>query len=153
MNRYLLLTALLLCVFGNAVVAEEISHGFLACGQKTYIMGAEGKPSWTYPASTRDGYVLNDGTIILTLSKSKGHGGSVVSIAPDGEQTLIWKGTQSEVNSAHPTADGTFVITEAGNSPRLLEVSASGEVMLEFPLACQKMNHHMQTRMARKLSD
>ena len=48
-------------------------------------------------------------------------GGSVVSIAPDGKETLIWKGTQSEVNSAQPTTDDTFV-TEAGNNPRLLEV-------------------------------
>lgn len=153
MRTHLLLTTLLLSITGNSVGAQEITHSFLACGQKTYIMGADGKPSWTYPAATRDGYVLEDGTIILTLSKSRRSGGSVVSIAPDGKETLIWKGTQSEVNSAQPTADGTFVITEAGNNPRLLEVSASGEVILEFPLACQKKNHHMQTRMARKLSD
>ena len=98
--------------------------------------------------------MLDDGTILLTLSRSKRYrGGAVVSLAPDGKETLIWKGTQSEVNSAQPTADGTFVITEAGNNPRLLEVGPSGEVILEFPLACQKKNHHMQTRMARKLSD
>jgi hypothetical protein len=150
---HLLLTTLILSIVGNSAAAQEITHSFLACGQKTYIMGADGKPTWTYPAATRDGYLLANGTIILTLSKSRRIGGSVVSIAPDGKETLIWKGTQSEVNSAQPTADGTFVITEAGNNPRLLEVSASGEVILEFPLACQKKNHHMQTRMARKLSD
>lgn len=154
MRLHLLLTTLFLSIIANSADAQEITHSFLACGQKTYIMGADGKVSWTYPAATRDGYVLDDGTIILTLSKSKRYrGGAVVSIAPDGKETLIWKGTQSEVNSAQPTADGTFVITEAGNNPRLLEVSASGEVILQFPLACQKKNHHMQTRMARKLSD
>ena len=98
--------------------------------------------------------MLDDGTIILTLSKSKRYrGGAVVSISPDGKETLIWKGTQSEVNSAQPTADGTFVITEAGKNPRLVEVSSSGEVILEFPLVCQKKNVHLQTRMARKLPD
>lgn len=153
MKLHLLLATLLLSIRGNYADAQETTHSFLACGQKTYIMGADGKASWTYPAPSRDGYVLEDGTVILTLSKSRGTGGSVVSIAPDGKETLIWKGTQSEVNSAQPTADGTFVITEAGNNPRLLEVSATGEVILEFPLACQKKNHHMQTRMARKLSD
>jgi hypothetical protein len=153
MRLHLLLTTLILGVAGNSADAQEVTHSFLACGQTTYIMGADGKPTWTYPAATRDGYVLADGTIILTLSKSKRSGGSVISIAPDGKETLIWKGTQSEVNSAQPTADDTFVITEAGNNPRLLEVSASGEVILEFPLNCQKKNHHMQTRMARKLSD
>lgn len=141
-------------IIGNCAFAEKVTHSFLATGQKTYIMGADNKPSWTYPAVTRDGYVLDDGTIILTLSKSKRYpGGAVVSIAPDGKETLIWKGTQSEVNSAQPTTDGTYVITEAGNNPRLLEVNSKGEVIVQFPLACQKKNHHMQTRMARKLSD
>lgn len=154
MQIFLLLTTLFLCIIGNVVGAQGTKHSFLACGQNTYIMGADGKPSWTHPAATRDGYVLDDGTVILTLSKSKRfRGGAVVSVAPDGKETLIWKGTQSEVNSAQSTADGTFVITEAGNNPRLLEVSAAGEVMIEFPLACQTQNHHMQTRMARKLSD
>ena len=154
MQIFLLLTTLFLCIIGNVVGAQGTKHSFLACGQNTYIMGADGKPSWTHPAATRDGYVLDNGTVILTLSKSKRfRGGAVVSVAPDGMETLIWKGTQSEVNSAQSTADGTFVITEAGNYPRLLEVSAAGEVMIEFPLACQTQNHHMQTRMARKLSD
>lgn len=137
-----------------SVSAQEVTHSFLACGQKTYIMGADGKASWTYPASTRDGYVLGDGSIILTLSKSKQYkGGAVVRIGPDRTETVLWKGTQSEVNSAQPTAEGNLVITEAGNKPRLLELSPDGEVVLEFPLACQKENHHMQTRMARKLPD
>lgn len=154
MKHHMLLATLFLTIPDSNVGAQEITHSFLACGKKTYIMEPDGKPSWTYPAATRDGYVLNDGTIILTLSKSKQYpGGAVVRIALGGEETLIWKGTQSEVNSAEPTADGTFVITEAGDDPRLLEVSASGEVILEFPLACQKENHHMQTRMARKLPD
>ncbi|MEZ6099929.1 MAG: hypothetical protein R3E01_13255 [Pirellulaceae bacterium] len=143
-----------LCALAQCVHAQDITHGFLACGQKTYMMGDDGKASWTYPAATRDGFVLEGGTIVLTLSKSERYpGGAVVSIAPDGNETLIWNGTQSEVNSAHPTADHTFVITEAGDKPRLLEVSAAGKVIHEFPLDCQKENHHMQTRMARKLAD
>lgn len=160
MNRFLICLATLPVIgslvpgpVSNAVRAEETTHTFLACGSNTYIMGVDGKPTWTYPASTRDGFVMEDGTVILTLSKTKGSGGSVVRITPDGDETTIWKGTQSEVNSAHPTSAGTFVITEAGKNPRLLEVDASGKVLVEFPLACQKKNHHMQTRMARKLDD
>lgn len=153
MKFYLLITAIVLGSLVEFVSAQEITHRFLACGQETYIMEPDGEASWTYPASTRDGYVLEDGTIILTLSKSKRNGGAVVRISPDGQETTIWNGTQSEVNSAQPTAEGTFVITEAGDKPRLLEVDGNGEVLSEFPLACQKKNHHMQTRMARKLSD
>ena len=117
MKSNALLTALVGILFcPGSTNAQEITHSFLACGQKTYIMGADGKPSWTYPAATRDGYVLDDGTIILTLSKSKQYeGGAVVKVEPGGKETLIWKGTQSEVNSAQPTEDGNFVITEAGD--------------------------------------
>lgn len=137
-----------------SLLAQEITHSFLACGKHTYIMGEDGKASWTYPAATRDGFVLEDGTIILTLSKSKRYkGGAVVRIDPSGTETLNWKGTQSEVNSAQPTAEGNFVITEAGNKPRLLEVDSDGKIIREFPLACQKSNHHMQTRMTRKTPD
>ncbi len=140
--------------WSTCISAQEVTHGFLACGQKTYLMGADGKASWTYPAATRDGYVLGDGTVILTLSKSKQYkGGAVIKISPEKNETLLWKGTQSEVNSAHPTPEGNLVITEAGNNPRLVEISPDGEIVLEFPLACQKQNHHMQTRMARKLPD
>ncbi len=152
---FLAIACILLAVpLGQRAFSEEVTHRFLACGAKTYIMEADGKASWTYPHSTRDGYVLDDGRIILTLSKSPNYpGGAVVEVGADGKETLIWKGTQSEVNSTHPTAEGTFVITEAGPNPRLLELNRSGKVLVEFPLACQKPNHHMQTRMARKLSD
>lgn len=77
----------------------------------------------------------------------------MIELTPEGLETLIWKGTQTEVNSAQPTQDGTFVITEAGPKPRLIEVDRTGKIHVEFPLACQLENHHMQTRMARKLSD
>lgn len=148
-----LLYGLSLCAL-TAHAEEEISHGFLACGAETYIVDETGKKIWTYPHGTRDGYVQADGTKVLTLSKSgKYPGGAVMLVAPNGDEKLLWKGTQAEVNSTHPTADGTFVITEAGPKPRLLELDADGKVVVEFPLACQKGNHHMQTRMARKLSD
>jgi hypothetical protein len=133
----------------------ETSHRFIAFGQKTYMVDASEKKTWSYPAATRDSYVLDDGTIILVLNKSKKkyRGGAVVKVTPDGKETLIYKGTQSEVNSVHPTVEGTYVITEAGDKPRLLEVNESGEILVEFPLVCQTKNHHLQTRMARKLDD
>lgn len=155
-NRSLITLLMLLTTVMSVghVRAEEVTHGFLACGQKTYIKDGSGKTVWSYPHSTRDGYVLENGNILLTLSKSRKHpGGAVIEVTRDGKETLIWKGTQAEVNSAEPTADGTFVLTEAGPKPRLLEVDRAGKIQTEFPLSCQKQNHHMQTRMARKLPD
>lgn len=148
----LLLTILASC---QPAFAEDMKHGFLATGSHTYIMNGSGKKIWTYPGASRDGYVLPNGNVILTVNKGKQYpGGAVLEIdrASDTKK-LIWKGTQSEVNSAQPTADGTFVITEAGAKPRLLEVDGSGKVLVEFALQCQASNHHMETRMARKLSD
>lgn len=159
LSRHCVLAAMIVVVSAvnfseQATAADEITHRFIAFGQQTYIVDAKGKKTWTYPHSTRDGYVVESGNIILTLSKSKKHrGGAVVEITPEGEETLIYKGTQAEVNSAHPTKSGSFLITEAGPKPRLLEVDRSGKILVEFPLACQKENFHMQTRMARKLAD
>lgn len=132
--------------------SAKISHRFIAFGKDTYIMEADGNKSWAYPASTRDGYALADGTVLLALSKSKKYpGGAAVTVNESGDEKLIWKGTQSEVNSAQLTSDCTFVLTEAGESPRLLEVDKDGKIVVEFALKCQKANHHMQSRMARKL--
>jgi hypothetical protein len=134
--------------------AEQIKHGFLACGAETYIVDGDGRKSWTFPQATRDGYVLPNGKIVLAVNKSGEHpGGAVIEVTVGGGERVIWKGTQSEVNSVQPTDQGTYVITEAGPNPRLLEVDDAGSIVVAFPLACQKENHHMQTRMARKLSD
>lgn len=166
--RWIRLSSLATCSIAIAFLAQALllpsplmaqpptstTHGFLACGNQTYIVDGGGKKIWTYPHATRDGYVLENGNVVLTLNKGKRFaGGGVIEIESDGTETVIWKGTQSEVNSAQPTESGTFVITEAGPKPRLLEIDRSGKVLTEFALACQKPNHHMQTRMARKLAD
>ncbi len=138
----------------NMAEAADVRHGFLACGGETYIVDGTGHKTWTYPQATRDGYVLSTGKIVLAVNKSDVYpGGAVVEVTPGGTDKLIWKGTQSEVNSVQPTGEGTYVLTEAGANPRLLEVDGTGSVVVEFPLACQKENHHMQTRMTRKLPD
>jgi hypothetical protein len=143
------------CVaLATSAFAEETTHGFLACGSHTYITDGSGQAIWKYPHNTRDGFVLPNGNIVLAVTKSKIHpGGAAVEVTRDGKETLLWKGTQSEVNSVQPTDDDTFVLTEAGPKPRLLEIDRSGKIVVEFPLKCQTQNHHMQTRMARKLSD
>ncbi|QDT16654.1 NHL repeat-containing protein [Alienimonas californiensis] len=133
---------------------SEVTHSFLAFGKTTCRVDETGESTPVYPASTRDGYELPDGTLVLTLSRSRSHpGGAVVEVAPGGAETVLWEGTQSEVNGAQPTDAGTVVLTEAGERPRLLEVDREGTVLVEFPLVCQTENHHLQTRMARKLAD
>jgi len=45
------------------------------------------------------------------------------------------------------------MLTEAGDHPRVLEVDRSGKIALEVPLQGQTANHHMESRMARKLAN
>jgi hypothetical protein len=55
------------------------------------------------------------------------------------------------VNTAVLLPNGNILLTEAGDKPRLLEVARDGSIKVEIPLGCQITNHHMQSRMARKL--
>lgn len=137
----------------------EITHSFLATGGKTFIMqfdkeNPQGKVVWQYPAGTREGWVLPGGNVLLALSKGGAYpGGAAVEVTRENKIVWEYKGTQDELNSIQKTPDGTYVLTEAGKNPRLLEIDAAGKVLVEFPLACQKANAHMETRMTRKLAD
>ena len=142
----------LLCFFGATLALTAADRSFLMLGGLTQIVDASGKATWKYPAVTRDGYILPNGNLLLTLSKTKAYpGGAVVEVTRD--QKVIWeyKGTQTEVNTAVLLDNGNVMLTEAGDKPRLLEVARDGSIKVEIPLGCQITNHHMQSRMARKL--
>ena len=142
---------------GTATRAAEpakITHGFLACGGQTYIREADGSVNWTFPQGTRDGWVLPNGNRLLAVSKSQVcPGGSAVEVTPSGEVILEYKGTQSEVNTVQEVGPDRIMLSEAGNDPRLLEIDRKGEILAEIPLKAQTKDHHLQTRMARKLAN
>lgn len=142
----------LLAAAGRA--AEPIKHAFLATGNETFVVDENGKTTWTYPHSTRDGWLLDNGHVLLALSKSKAYpGGAAVEVDRDGKTLFEFKGTQSEVNTVQPLAGGNVLLTEAGAKPRLLEVDRDGKVVVEVPLQAQTKDLHLQTRMARKLAN
>jgi hypothetical protein len=146
----------LLCLFGAALALtaadQPAGRSFLMLGGITQIVDAAGKPTWKYPAATRDGEVLPNGNLLLTLSKTKAYpGGAVVEVTRDQKVVWEYKGTQTEVNTAVLLPNGNILLTEAGDKPRLLEVARDGSIKVEIPLGCQITNHHMQSRMARKL--
>ena len=130
-----------------------ITHSFLACGGQTYIRDGEGKITWRYPHASRDGWVLPDGDVLLALNKSKSYpGGAVALVTRRGGTIFELKGTQSEVNTVQDLDDGFLLLSEAGDKPRLLEVDRKGRIVVEVPLQAQTKDHHLQTRMSRKLS-
>ena len=133
-------------------VSGEITHSFLATGAETRIVASDGRVVWRYPRGTRDGWMLPSGNVLLAVSKDKDYpGGAVVEITRADQVVFEWKGTQSEVNTVEPLPGGKLLVTEAGPNPRLLELNRQGKILIEFPIQCQLTNHHMQSRMARKL--
>jgi hypothetical protein len=136
-----------------APAAEPVKHAFLATGGETFIADEAGKAVWTYPASSRDGWVLDDGHVLLALSKGKAYpGGAAADVDRDGKVLFAFKGTQSEVNTVQPLGEGRVLLTEAGDKPRILEVNRDGKIVAEVPLQAQTKDHHLQTRMTRKLA-
>ena len=148
-----LLAAAVLC--GPAPAAEPgVTHSFLACGAETRIIDGAGKVVWRYPASSRDGWVLENGNVLLALSKGPAyHGGAAVEVTRDGKTVFEYKGTQAEVNTVQPLPDSKVLLSEAGPRPRLLEIDRTGKAVAEVALQAQTKDHHLQTRMARKLAN
>jgi hypothetical protein len=150
MTRSLL--CLLLAGLSLGAADQPAGRSFLMLGGLTQIVDASGKVSWKYPAATRDGEMLSNGNLLLALSKNKAYpGGAVVEVTRDQKVVWEYKGTQTEVNTAVRLPNGNVMLTEAGDNPRLLEVARDGSIKVEIPLGCQTANHHMQSRMARKL--
>jgi hypothetical protein len=133
---------------------EKITHSFLAAGNETYILDGAGKMIWRYPQSSRDGWVLPSGNVLLALTRNKEYpGGAAVEVTRQGKLVFEFKGTQSELNTVQPLPGGKVLLTEAGDKPRLLEVDSAGKILVEVPLQAQTKNHHLQTRMSRKLAN
>ena len=154
MLRYPLIAAGLLATL--AVAAQEsppsITHAFLATGGATYIRDGAGKVAWTYPHSSRDGWVLPSGNVLLALTAGKKYpGGAAIEVTKDGKLVFEFKGTQAEVNTVQFVGE-RILLTEAGKNPRLLEVDRQGKIVVEVPLQAQTKDTHLQTRMARKLA-
>jgi hypothetical protein len=134
--------------------SSTVAHGFLATGAETYLRDGTGKILWRHPHATRDGWALPNGNLLLVLSKSKTHpGGAVVEVSRDGKALFQFEGTQVEVNTAQMVDNDRIMLTEAGDRPRLLEVNRQGKIVVEVPLQAQTKNHHLQTRMSRKLKN
>ncbi len=149
-----LLPLIIISVFTNLnfSLSAEISHSFIVFGAETFFVDNDGKISWQIPKSSRDGWLLANGNALLAVSKGKEYpGGAVLEITKEGKTVFEFKGTQSEVNTVMPLDNGNIMFTEAGPKPRLIEVSREGKIIVDMPIQAQTKDHHLQTRMARKL--
>jgi hypothetical protein len=134
--------------------SSGVKHGVMGFGEDTFIANSGGRMLWRDSRNTRDGWLLPKGRRLLTITKSADYPhGAALELDSNGRTLFEYTGTQSEVNSVEKTREGHYVLTEAGDRPRLLELDASGKTIVEFPLMCQTKDAHMETRMARKLKN
>jgi len=152
---------LLLCVFVVPLVnaaepeairqdsASGIRHSFLATGSNpTQYFNEDSEVIWEVASYSRDGYVLDNGNILMSTGKS-------AIEYRKGTTDIVWSYTLSDENDELGTVmrldNGNTMTVEQGKKPRILEVDADGVIKVEVPLLPETDNSHMQTRMARKL--
>ena len=130
---------------------EAIRHSFFIAGPTfTGILDEEGEVAWDAerPAA-RDGYVLPNNNMLICWTDEV--------VEYDRHKQIVFRYTKPELNQELGTAarlhNGHTLITELGDHPRLLEVNAEGDIVVEVPLEPETDNAHMQTRMARKLAN
>lgn len=130
---------------------HPITHSFFLAGpQFTGIIGEQGEELWNAGRpGARDGYVLPNGNILICWADQV--------IEYDKKKAVVFTYNRSEPNMELGTAvrldNGNTLITESGTRPRLVEVNPKGKIMVSVPLLPETDNVHMQTRMARKLSN
>ena len=145
----------LLGIIFSSVYSEEISHSFLGLGKanKAVIVGEDGKVEWKVDLPASDGWVLPNGNVLLALYPTRDFpkGGVVEVDRKTKKHIFAYKGQQKEVSTVQALPGDKFLVAELGPEPRAIVINRKSEVLQETPLACQKQNAHMQTRMLRIL--
>ena len=138
-------------VFGQNPGIDPISHSFFIAGPDfTGILDEEGSPVWDSgrPAA-RDGFVFENGETGVCWSD--------MFILYDKDKNEIFRyhvdSSNQELGTVERLDENLFLVAELGNNPRLIEINRNGIVQKEVPLLPETSNIHMQTRMARKLSN
>ncbi|MGC6466858.1 MAG: hypothetical protein ACON5N_14845 [Akkermansiaceae bacterium] len=133
--------------FGEQKSASGIKHSFLIAGSPTVLVGEDGQIEWQAKGKARDGYVLENGNILLSI------GNVAKEVTKDNK--VIWSYKLAPENKELGTVvrlkNGNSLVVERGVKPRLLEITKDGKIAVEVPLKPETNNAHMQTRMARKL--
>ncbi len=131
--------------------SEAIQHSFFVAGPSfTGIIDERGKETWNSGrAGARDGFVLENGNVLIAW------GDEVKELTREHELVFHYRKSSEngELGTCARLANGNTLVTELGGRPRLLEVDAKGEIVVEVPLKPETDNAHMQTRMARKLAN
>ena len=140
-----------LILFGPVLAQESsIRHTILIAGGFTGIVGEDGSEVWKVRGGAKDATQFEDGHILITWKDQV--------IEYDKDRNQVWSFAKSkddaELVSAWRLKDGITLVVVLGNRPRLIEVDLSGKLVAEVAIDPEQTdNHHMQTRMARKLEN
>jgi arylsulfatase A-like enzyme len=133
---------------GAAAIRPKLGHPF-ACADysqgKVFLVSAEGKVQWEYPApSCDDLWVLPNGNLLFNT----GHG--VKEVTRDKKVVFCYE-SKSEVYACQRLANGNTFIGEC-NAGRLLEVDPQGKIVNQIRLLPEGTNGgHAYMRNARRL--
>lgn len=133
---------------GFSQIAKTNGHRFVCTDYtqgKVFIVSAEGKPEWEYPAENcNDVWVLPNGNLLFNT----GHG--VKELTRKKELVFSYE-SKSEIYACQRLANGNTFIGEC-SSGRLLEVNPKGEIVKTIKLLPDTVDGgHSYMRNARKL--
>ncbi len=127
-----------------------IRHSVLVSGRLTALFDEQGEVAWLGPRGARDGMVLENGNILLSVKNE------AREYLKDSYE-IVWSYSldkrNKELGTVYRLDSGNTLVVERGPLPRLLEIEPNGEIAVSVPLQPETDNNHMQTRMARKLSN
>ncbi len=124
------------------------SHPFLCAdyGQsKVFLVSAEGKITWEYPApQCQDAWLLANGNVLLS------HLRGVVEVTPDGKVAWEYRGGPNvEIHTCQPLPGGRVLVAECGTC-RILEIDRQGKIVRQIPFKTATKSVHAQIRICRK---
>jgi hypothetical protein len=145
------LVSMLLTSWFSLFSQGDIKHSFFLAGpQFTGIIGEQGDELWNSgKPGARDGYILPNGHVLICWADEVKE--------YDKKKKVIFNykraAADMELGTAVRLKNGNTLITESGKNPRMIEVNKKGVVKVSVPLQPETDNTHMQTRMARKLTN
>ena len=139
----------------NSTAAPAVTHSFLGVGKanRVVIVGEDGKVQWRFDLPASDGWVLANGNVLLAIYPTSGFPKGGVAEVDRKTRKIVWsyQGQQKEISTVQPLAEDRYLVAELGPQPRAIVINRAGKILKSTPLACQKKNAHMQTRMLRVL--
>ena len=159
-QAFLLSATIVCCQLGTLVHAQAdgptlgtqksesgIRHSFLVTGSITAIIGEDNRVQWQVPGRSRDGFVLPNGNVLISIDNS------AREYTRAGELVFQYKldPVNKELGTVVRLENGNTMVVERGVKPRILEITPAGKIDVDVPLQPDTNNAHMQTRMARKL--